>query len=193
MKVGVLIFDGVEELDFVGPWEVLSYANKLRPDSLEMLLVGTHSPVRAFNGLRVIPDVTIDNCPQLDILVVPGGKGRMQEMRNQVTLEYIRAQYPGLRMLASVCTGAFLLAEANLLAGKRATTHYTALEELKGYHSIEVREERITRSGNILCAAGVSSGMDLALYLLGELFGPEMPREVAKRIEYPYTVYPVAK
>lgn len=189
MKVGVLVFDGVEELDFVGPWEVLSYTNKLRPGSFEMVLVGTYSPVTAFNGLKVIPDTTIERCHPLDMLIVPGGKGRLHEMHNQTTLDFIRRQHPGLKILASVCTGAFLLAEAGLLDGRRATTHYMALDELRGYGKIDVRTERITRSGNVLCAAGVSSGMDLALYIVGELFGSDLPPEVARRIEYPYKSY----
>lgn len=185
MKVGVLVFDSVEELDFVGPWEVLSYANKLRPGSLEMLLIGSHSPVTAFNRLRVLPDVTLEGCPQLDILVVPGGKGRLREMKEQETLAFIRRQYPGLRYLTSVCTGAFLLAEAGLLTGRRATTHYTAIEELRNYSDIEVLTERVVQTGNVICAAGVSSGIDLGLFLLTELFGDQFASQVAKNIEYP--------
>lgn len=184
MRIGVLVFDGVEELDFVGPWEVLSYANKLHPEAAEMLLVGTHSPVTAFNRLRVLPDLTIDDCPQLDVLVVPGGKGRLREMHNRDTLAFIQRQYPGLRYLTSVCTGAFLLAEAGLLSGLRATTHFSALEELRHYPEITVVEERVVHSGKVICAAGVSSGIDLGLWLLQDLFGAELAEQVAKNIEY---------
>lgn len=184
MKIGVLIFDGVEELDFVGPWEVLSYANKLRPGAHEMLLVGTASPVRACNGLRVLPDVTIADCPQLDILVAPGGKGRLREMHNPSTLSFIRSQYPDLRYLASVCTGAFLLAEAGLLDGREATTHFTALEELRTYQNIKVVSERVVHTANVICAAGVSSGLDLGLYLLKELYGQALADQVARNIQY---------
>lgn len=184
MQVGVLVFDGVEELDFVGPWEVLSYANKIRPGSLQMHLLGTHSPIRAFNNLRVLPDLTLEECPQLDILVLPGGKGRLQEMRNPTILQFIREQYDGLSWLTSVCTGSFFLAEAGLLQGKRATTHGTALEELATYPGISVQQERIVQDGKIICAAGVASGLDLGLHLLEILFGSELAEQVATNIEY---------
>jgi cyclohexyl-isocyanide hydratase len=184
VRVGVLVFDGVEELDFVGPWEVLSYANKLRPGSLQMYLVGTHSPIQAFNKLRVLPDVTLADCPQLDILVLPGGKGRLREMKNPDILQFIRQQYPGLSWLTSVCTGAFFLAEARLLQGRRATTHFSAIEELAGYPGIDVQRERVVQDGKILCAAGVASGLDLGLYLLETLFGNDLADQVATNIEY---------
>lgn len=184
MKAGVLIFDGVEELDFVGPWEVLSYANKLRPRSLEMILVGTGTLVTAFNHLRVLPDVTLEQCPQLDILVVPGGKGRLRAMHDQRILTFIRQQAPGLRYLTSVCTGAFLLAQAGLLAGKKATTHFSALAELKSYPEIEVVAERVIQTDNVICAAGVASGIDMSLHLLTNLFDAELAQTVSKNIEY---------
>lgn len=184
MRVGVLVFDGVEELDFVGPWEVLSYANKIRPGSLQMYLIGTHSPTRAFNNLRVLPDLVLDDCPQLDILVLPGGKGRLREMRNPAILQFIQRQYTQLRWLASVCTGAFFLAEAGLLQGRRATTHFTAVEELAAYPGIDVQQERVVQDGKIVCAAGVASGLDLGLYLLENLFGKELADQVATNIEY---------
>lgn len=184
MQIGVLVFDGVEELDFVGPWEVLSYANKLRPGSVTMHLVGTHSPIQAFNKLKVLPDWTLDNCPPLDILVLPGGKGRLREMHNPAILEFVRQQYPNLRWLTSVCTGAFFLAEAGFLQGKRATTHFSALEELAGYPRIQVERERIVHDGNIISVAGVASGLDLGFYLLKLLFGDELANQVATNIEY---------
>jgi len=184
VRVGVLVFAGVEELDFVGPWEVLSYANKLQPGALEMILVGTETSVTAYNRLRVIPDLTLEQCPQLDILVVPGGKGRLQAMHDQRILQFIRQQAPGLRYLTSVCTGAFLLAEAGLLQGRQATTHFSAIAELQAYPGIEVVPERVVQTGNVICAAGVSSGIDMSLYLLTQLFGEQTAQAVAKNIEY---------
>lgn len=105
-------------------------------------------------------------------------------MHNPAILEFVRQQYPTLRWLTSVCTGAFFLAEAGLLQGKRATTHFSALEELAGYAEIEVQPERIVHDGNIICAAGVASGLDLGLYLLELLFGRELADQVAANIEY---------
>jgi len=186
MKVGVLIFDGVEELDFVGPWEVLSYVNKVLPESVQMYLVGVSSPVTAHNGMQVIPHLTPSDCPQLDVLVVPGGKGRLREMYSLDTLNFIRGQYDGgLRFLASVCTGAFMLAEAGLLDGKQATTHHSALGELAEYPNVTVTGDRLARTGNIVCAAGISSGIDLGLYLLAELFSSEIAARVAESMEWP--------
>lgn len=187
MKVGIFIFDDVEELDFVGPWEVLSGVNKIVPGRLQMMTVGTGSPIRASNGLRVLPDVLINDCPQLDILLVPGGAGQRLQQQNEQTLDFIRNQYPGLRYLTSVCTGSFILAEAGLLDGKVTTTHRSALKELAQYENIEVLPERLTRADNIICAAGVSAGMDLALYLIEEIYDVQTAESVAAHIEYDHT------
>lgn len=186
MRVGILVFDDVEELDFVGPWEILSCVNKILPDSLEMRLVGASSPIRAYNGLRITPDLSTGDCPQLDVLVVPGGSGRREQARNESTLDFVRRQYPGLSFLASVCTGSFILAEAGLLQGRPATTHESALDELGEYADIHVVKERLTRSGRIICAAGVAAGMDMAFHLVEEISGPGTAKRVAEHIEYPY-------
>ena len=103
LNVGILIFPGVEELDFVGPFEVLSYLNKVIPESTRMLLVSeTSDAVKAYNGMRVLPDVTIETCPDLDILVVPGGKGRLIAMKNPHLIQFIKNQVPHARYIASV-------------------------------------------------------------------------------------------
>ncbi len=185
MRVGLLLFEGVEELDFVGPWEVLSYVNKIVEGSLEMIAVGVGAPIRAFNGLRLLPDVTLGDCPELDILIVPGGKGRLRQMSRGTTLDFVRDRYPKLQYLASVCTGSFILAEAGLLDGKKTTTHHSAYEEMEGYPEIELVRERVVRDGKIISAGGVASGIDLALYLVEELFGDEVASGVRRGIEYP--------
>ena len=103
-KIGILLFPGVEELDFVGPFEVLSYVNKLAPASTQVLLVAEETTeLRAFNGLRILPDVTIDDCPDLDILVVPGGKGRLTAMKNVRLRQFIQQQAAQARFVTSVC------------------------------------------------------------------------------------------
>ncbi len=185
MRVGLLLFEGVEELDFVGPWEVLSYVNKIVEGSLEMIAIGVGAPIRAFNGLRFLPDVTLGDCPELDILIVPGGKGRLRQMSRGTTLDFVRDRYPKLQYLASVCTGSFILAEAGLLDGKKTTTHHSAYEEMEGYPEIELVRERVVRDGKIISAGGVASGIDLALYLVEELFGHEVASGVRRGIEYP--------
>ncbi len=183
-KIGILLFPGVEELDFVGPFEVLSYVNKLAPASTQVLLVAEETTeLRAFNGLRILPDVTLAACPDLDILVVPGGKGRLAAMKNANLRQFIQAQANQARFITSVCTGAFLLAEAGLLTGRQATTYHECLDELSRY-GVEVLTAKVVDAGRIITAGGVSSGLELGFYLLQKMFGPDMAREVARKIEY---------
>ena len=184
LTIGVLLFPQVEELDFVGPFEVLSYINKIKPASTKVLLIAEAAePVEAYNGMRVIPDVTMAACPQLDILVVPGGKGRYAAMKNSAIQGFIQQQAQKAKYITSVCTGAFLLAEAGLLKGKKATTYHTAFAELAAY-SVEVLPQKVVRENNIITAAGVSSGIELGLYILKEEFGAAVAQEVADKIEY---------
>ena len=184
ITIGILIFAQVEELDFVGPFEVLSYVNKIQPNSTNVMLVAeTAEPVCAFNGMKIIPDTTIGICPALDVLVVPGGTGRLAAMKNTVIQEFIRKQMTTAKYITSVCTGAFLLAEAGLLKGKKATTYHTAFDELESY-SVQVLSEKIVHDGKIITAGGVSSGLELGFYLLKQLFGLTISQEVAHKIEY---------
>ena len=184
MRIGLLLFEDVEELDFVGPWEVLSYVNKIDEGSVEMISVGIGAPIRAFNGLRFLPDVTLGDCPELDILIVPGGKGRLRQMYEKATLDFLRDRYPHLKYLASVCTGSLILAEAGLLEGKKATTHHSAYDELDEYPEIELVRDRVVRDGKVISAGGVASGIDLAFDLVEELFGDEVASGVRRGIEY---------
>ena len=184
ITVGIILFPQVEELDFIGPFEVLSYINKLRPDSTKVILVAeTTNPVTAFNGLRILPDTTFSDCPPLDILIAPGGKGRITAMQSEAIKAFLHSQLRGLTFLTSVCTGAFLLAAAGLLNGKTATTYHTAFEELAAY-GVTVTSSKVVRDGKVVTAGGVSSGLELGFYLLRELFGTEFSQEVSRRIEY---------
>lgn len=184
LTVGVLIFPDAEELDFVGPFEVLSFINKVRPSSTKVLFVAeTTDPVRAYNGMRVLPDIALTDCPQLDILVIPGGQGRRLAMKSPAILDFIRRQEPQARYITSVCTGSFLLAEAGLLSGKKATTYHEYYDDLAAY-SIEVVQDKVVPQGKIITAGGVSSGIELGFYLLRELFGAETAQQVARKIEY---------
>ena len=184
VTIGILIFPQVEELDFVGPFEVLSYINKIQPSSTQVLLVAeTAGPVCAFNGMKVLPDTTLRDCPALDILVVPGGKGRVTAMKNIVIKEFIQKQMTTATYVTSVCTGAFLLAEAGLLTGKKATTYHTAFSELASY-SVQVVSSKVVHDGKIITVGGVSSGLELGFYLLKQLFGSDLSQEVAHKIEY---------
>jgi cyclohexyl-isocyanide hydratase len=184
VTIGILIFPEVEELDFVGPFEVLSYVNKIRPESTTVRLIAeNHGTTRAFNGMRIIPDMTLRDSPTFDIIVVPGGKGRIEAMKSAAIREFIRSQAIAAKYIASVCTGAFLLAEAGLLKGKQATTYHTAFSELESY-SVHLVRSKVVRDGKIVTSGGVSSGLELGLYLLKELFGVSLAQEVASKIEY---------
>ena len=184
ITIGIVIFPQVEELDFVGPFEVLSYINKVQSNSTKVLLIAPSlDPVQAFNGLRVLPDVTLQDCPQLDVLLFPGGKGRTQWMKEPSIQNFIQKHYENVTYLASVCTGAFFLAEAGVLMGKEATTYHSAFDELSRY-GVNVVSSKVVQDGKIITAGGVSSGIELGFYLLRELFGVKIAQEVAQKIEY---------
>jgi cyclohexyl-isocyanide hydratase len=133
--------------------------------------------------MQIIPDTTLQECPALDIIVAPGGKGRLAAMKNTTIKEFINRQSQTAKYVTSVCTGAFLLAEAGLLTGKKATTYHTAFSELKSY-STQVITAKVVQDGKIITSGGVSSGLELGFYLLRELFGASIAQEVARKIEY---------
>lgn len=184
ITIGILLFPQVEELDFVAPFEVLSYINKIQNGSTKVLLIAEKTdPIEAFNGMRVIPHTTLTDCPPLDIIVVPGGKGRVSAMKNSAITGFIIRQSRHAKFITSVCTGALILAAAGLLTNKKATTYHTAFAEL-GSYSVETIAQKVVHDGQIITSAGVSSGIELGLYLLKILFGSDMAQEVADKIEY---------
>ena len=188
---GILLFDDAEELDWAGPWEVFTMARRAGDEVVTV--AGSLAPVRCAKGLRVLPDHTFADAPALDVLVVPGGAGRRREVDNPVLLDWIRTVAPGCTWVTSVCTGAFLLHAAGLAAGKRVTTHWRSIEELRGLPDVEVLEEiRHVQDGNLVTAAGVSAGIDMALWVVGQLYGVEHARGTQRAMEYdpapPYAV-----
>lgn len=184
ITIGIVIFPQVEELDFIAPFEVLNYINKIQSNSTKVLLIAPSlESIHAFNGLRVLPDVTLENCPKLDILLFPGGKGRMQWMKEPLMQHFIQQRFEELTYLSSVCTGAFFLAEAGMLLGREATTYHSAFDELAQY-GVNVVSSKVVQDGKIITAGGVSSGLELGFYLLRELFGIALAQEVAEKIEY---------
>jgi transcriptional regulator GlxA family with amidase domain len=188
---GILLFDDAEELDWAGPWEVFTMARQVGDEVVTV--AGSLAPVRCAKGLRVLPDHSFADAPALDVLVVPGGAGRRREVDNPVLLEWIRAVAPGCTWVTSVCTGAFLLHAAGLAAGKRVTTHWQSIEELRGLPDVEVVEEiRHVQDGNVVTGAGVSAGIDMALWVVGQLYGVEHARGTQRAMEYdpapPYSV-----
>ncbi len=181
--IGILVFDDVEELDFVGPLEVFGQAQHLGADCNVLLVGAEEREIRCRYGLRMRPEVGLAACPRLDLLLVPGGPGaRTHARQNPAILEFIR-RHEG--SVASVCTGALVLASAGLLDGRRATTHWSALDLLRATPGVHVEEGmRMVFDGRIASAAGVSAGIDLSLALVERNWGAELAREVAHRIEW---------
>jgi transcriptional regulator GlxA family with amidase domain len=187
LRIGILIFDGAEELDFVGPYEVFTMARQMTPDALEVLLVAERdAPVACAKGMRVLPHATTANCGTLDVLLIPGGQGTRREVDNKPLLDWIAATAATARWTTSVCTGALLLAAAGPARGKRVTTHWAFVPSLRERgEAAEVLENyRYVQDGNVVTAAGVSAGIDMALWLTGQLYDVPFARAVQKRMAY---------
>ena len=195
LRVGIVIFDQVEVLDVAGPFEVFSVTRLTKEhrykesSPFQVLLVSENmSQVLAIGGLRFTPDVSMDNCPDLDLLIVPGGLGTRREVENDTLLKWISKQAAKTRLTASVCTGAALLGKAGLLDGREATTHYQAFDFLRtAAPRIKIREDVLfTLVEPIFTSAGVSAGIDLALHIVSHFFGIEVGQATARYMEYPY-------
>ena len=187
IKIGILIFDGAEELDFAGPWEVFTMANGVKPGTHEVKLIAERDgPVTCAKGMRVLPDCTIAGCGALDVILVPGGQGTRREVENKPLLEWLQRVSADCRFVTSVCTGALLLAAAGPAKNRRITTHWAFTGTLRARNeAAEVLEGiRYVRDGNVVTAAGVSAGIDMALWLTGELHTPQFARNVQKAMEY---------
>ncbi len=194
-NVGILIFDKVEVLDFCGPFEVFSSAllpgtpeTYPEPSLFRAWTVGvTREPIRAVGGLEVIPACSIDDHPDFDIIVVPGGYGT--RTIPQEAVDWIARMSPRLEITTSVCTGAFLLAQAGVLEGKPATTHWASIGGLRErFPAIEVRDdERVVDAGAVITSAGVSAGIDMALHVVERLHGREAAELTARFMEYEWS------
>jgi transcriptional regulator GlxA family with amidase domain len=186
--IGISLFDGAEELDWAGPWEVLAaWAEQWPDDGVRVFtLARADGVVTCAKGLRVLPDETWETAPPLDVLVYPGGRGTRRELADEAVLDWIRGLAGSDTVVASVCTGSLVLAAAGLLDGKPATTHWQSLELLPTLGSeIEVRpNDRFVDTGEVITAAGVSAGIDMALHLVARLHSTERAREVRRYIQY---------
>ena len=194
-RVGILVFDDVEVLDFCGPFEVFSVTrlNEERrredPSPFEVLLVAEEAGVvTAAGGLRVVPDVTLDACPALDVLVVPGGWGTRREIHNAELLAWIAQRGRQVETLTSVCTGAMLLGQAGLLDGRRATTHWRSLDWMsESFPQVTVeRALHVVEDGHVVTSAGISAGIDMALRVVARYHGEAIARATARQMEYPF-------
>lgn len=197
--IGILIFDGAEELDFVGPWEVFSMSNEVR-DHLKdatakdrVLMVSQHGgAITCAKGMKVVADHSFADCPKLDVLLIPGGQGTRREVENPAMLQWIAKVAAKCAWVTSVCTGSLLLTEAGPAAGKRVTTHWSFIDQLTARGKATVLKNiRYVRDGNVVTAAGVSAGIDMALWLVGQMHGVPHARATQRGMEYdpapPYT------
>lgn len=188
LTVAILIFDEVEVLDFAGPFEVFSVTSELSDYTLlEVKVVGkTIKPVIAKNGLKVLPDLVYTQLDQIDILIIPGGDGSKDVLKDQEMMDWLGEVIPTTQVTFSVCSGARILAKLGLLDGKAFTTHHEVFEDVLALtqKGIAKRDSRFVDLGQIMTAAGVSSGVDLSLHVVGRIFGHEVRSKTAKYIEW---------
>ena len=177
--IGMLIFPRLTQLDMTGPYEVLARL----PNTKVHLIAHALDPVTTDRGMMIVPTITFADCPQLDLVMVPGGPGQQDLMEDAVVLEFLRRQARAAKYVTSVCTGSLVLGAAGLLKGKRATSHWAAIEHLKALGAIPV-SERVVVDGNIITGAGVASGIDFALAVAAKLDGEEVARSIQLQIEY---------
>jgi transcriptional regulator GlxA family with amidase domain len=192
--IGIVLFDDAEELDVVGPYEVFGYAAGMRDDLFRVCTIAERDgTVRCAKGLAIVPSHSFATAPDLDIIVVPGGRGTLAQLENPAMLAWIARQASRCDWVASVCTGTRLLLAAGPAVGKRVTTHWRAVPELReqGRAAAVLDDVRFVRDGNLVTSAGVSAGIDMALWLVGQITEPDFARAVQKGIEYfpapPYT------
>jgi transcriptional regulator GlxA family with amidase domain len=187
-QIAVFIFEGAEELDFVGPWEVLTmWAKSFPDDDVEVFTVAQGAePVTCAKGLRVIPDHTWDTAPAFDVLVYPGGEGNIPQVADESIKSWLQKAAARGALMTSVCSGALVFGAAGLLDGKPATTHWSVLQTLPSMgKDIEVRpDDRFVDAGQVITAAGVSAGIDMALHLVARLHSVERAKEVKHYIQY---------
>jgi cyclohexyl-isocyanide hydratase len=179
LQIGSLLFEGIDQIDLTGPFEVLSRI----PNSTYRIYGKTTEPVRDLKGLRLTPDAALADAPQLDVLHVPGGFGQEALMEDAEALGWIRRQAAGARSIFSVCTGALLFGAAGLLKGKRATTHWASFHLLPFFGAIPVNE-RVVIDGDWVFAAGVTAGIDGALRLAAILRGDEAAQAIQLYMAY---------
>lgn len=187
LSVGIILFDGVEELDFVGPWEVLTMAGKVGQLPIAAHLVAaTLTPITCAKGLRVLPQVSFADDLPLDIIVVPGGQGTRTGVHDAALVRFIADRGRSASWITSVCTGSALLGAAGLLDGRPATTHWAAFDFLAASAPkvTLVRDRRVVVDGNLVTSAGVSAGIDMALRLVGMIHGPAIARAAQKGMQY---------
>jgi transcriptional regulator GlxA family with amidase domain len=193
--VGIVLYEEVEVLDFCGPFEVFSVTRvneakrRDEPSPFEVLLLAENpGPVTATGGMKVLPHHTLAACPHLDIVLIPGGWGFRNHMKNTAMFDWLRARAGEAETLTAVCTGSMLLSSAGLLDGLHATTHWRFLDAMReSFPSVTVEyDKHFVRDGRVFTSAGISAGIDMSLTLVAHYFGEVVARATARHMEYPY-------
>jgi len=190
--IGIFIFNDAEELDFVGPYEVFTMINEVlnyqgKSDAVKVLLVSEDGQdITGKKGMRVGAHVAIKDVEKLDVLLVPGGQGTRQQINNEKVIRWIKTMAPTCEWVTSVCTGSFILSKAGLTKDRKVTTHQYALKEFKslGLEGELISDVRYVRDANVVTSAGVSAGIDMALWLTGQMFTPTFARAVQRGMQY---------
>jgi transcriptional regulator GlxA family with amidase domain len=194
-RVGILIFPDVEVLDFTGPFEVFSVTRlneerrREEPSPFKVELIAeVLEAIAASGGLHVLPDYDFDNCPSLDVLVVPGGWGTRKEINNYRLINWIAARGKEVEILTSVCTGSMLLGRAGLLEGLRATTHWRSLDWMReSFPDVTVESNlHVVEDGRVFTSAGIAAGIDMSLRVVARYYGEAVGRATARHMEYPF-------
>jgi len=189
-NVAILLFDDVEVLDFAGPFEVFNVASEMNdPAPFNTYTVAEKSPVTARGGLSLNAHYLIDDMPKPDILIVPGGWGTRAQLKNEPIINWLVDQHYEVEHLLSVCTGSLMLAQAGLLDGLKATTHHTAIGELRRLapDAVIMDAKRYTDNGKVVTAGGISAGIDMSLYMVNKLAGKQVLRNTLKEMEYEWS------
>jgi len=190
--IGIFIFNDVEELDFVGPFEVFSMIDTVlawqgKEGAVKVILISQDGQdITGKKGMRVGAHAAMVDIETLDVLVIPGGQGSRVEIENEALIKWVKMISKSCEWVTSVCTGSFILAKAGLTKGKKLTTHWGAFEEFKnqGLEGELVPEVRYVRDGNVVTSAGVSAGIDMALWITGQMFNPAFARAVQRGMQY---------
>ncbi|WP_025742000.1 DJ-1/PfpI family protein [Aquimarina pacifica] len=188
LRVGILVFNEVEVLDFAGPFEVFSLAEKDNKKLFEVITIGQFPEIiSARNGLKISPNSSFADNPDIDILIVPGGYGAEEiEIKNSLLLDWIKNQHQKTQLTTSVCTGALLLAECGLLNHKKATTHWMDLDRLETEYPLVhvIRNVKYVDEQEIITSGGISAGINMSFYIIKNLYGVEIAKSTAKKMEY---------
>ena len=197
--IGIFIFNDAEELDFVGPYEVFTMINEVlnyqsKADEVKVILISEDGKdITGKKGMRVGAHAAMTEISKLDVILLPGGQGARAQLKNDAVINWVKSIAPSCEWVTSVCTGSFILAKAGLTKGKRISTYWAAFDEFKalGLEGELVPKLRYVRDGNVVTSAGVSAGIDMALWLTGQMFSPAFARLVQRGMQYdpapPYT------